>query len=89
MAGKFLRRAAIVDLVKSEHRTNAQRKRAGLTQHPIQETVCGCPDPDCGGWHSIRTERTILTANEADQALQNSKKRARAANKVKRKRNIR
>jgi hypothetical protein len=84
MAGKFLKRAAIVDLVKSEHRTNAQRKRAGLTQHPIDATVCGCTDPACGGWHEIRTEKTIPTAMEADASLKDNK---RESKKVKRKRN--
>ena len=35
MTGKFLRRGAIVDTIKSEHRTNAIQKRDGLTMHPV------------------------------------------------------
>lgn len=69
MAGKFLKRDAIIDSVKSEHRTNAIRKRGGLEQHPISAHSCGCPDPACGAFHVIRTERLIPTAEEADAAL--------------------
>jgi hypothetical protein len=78
MVGKFLRRAAVVDLVKSEHRTNAIRKRAGLEKHPITATVCGCPDEICGGWHTIRTNRTIPTADEAKQTLAKAQKARKA-----------
>ena len=38
MAGKFLKRDAIIDTVKSEHRANAARKRQDLTKHPIRIT---------------------------------------------------
>ena len=69
MAGKFLRRGAIVDTIKSEHRTNAIQKREGLTMHPVTVTSCGCPDPNCGCWHTIRTERSIATPEEADTDL--------------------
>jgi hypothetical protein len=60
MAGKFLRRGAIIDTLKSEERTNAIQKRNGLTMHPVQVTSCGCPDPNCGAWHTILTERKLL-----------------------------
>lgn len=69
MAGKFLRRAAIVDTVKSEHRTNAIQRREGLTAHPVTVTSCGCPDPACGCFHTIRTERKLPTTEEADALL--------------------
>jgi hypothetical protein len=82
MAGKFLRRGAIVDTVKSEHRTNAIQKRRGLTQHPVTVTSCGCPDPNCGCWHTIQTERVIPTAEEAEAALAADKKARRAAERV-------
>ena len=74
MAGKFLRRDAIVDTVKSEHRTNAIQKREGLTQHPVTVTSCGCPDPICGCFHTIRTERIIPTPEEADKQLAKDKR---------------
>jgi len=83
MAGKFLERGALVDLVKSEHAANARRKRQGLSQHPIRGVVCGCPDPNCGGWHIIETDRTIPTAPEADAALVAEKQARRASNRVK------
>jgi len=64
MAGKFLRPGAIADTVRSEQRTNPIRKRSGKTIHPVQVTSCGCPDPACGAWHTILTERTIPTIKE-------------------------
>ncbi len=79
MAGKFLRRGAIVDTIKSEHRTNAIQKREGLTQHPVTVTSCGCPDPNCGCWHTIRTERTIPTPEQAVERLAQDKKARKAA----------
>jgi hypothetical protein len=74
MAGKFLRRDAIIDSVKSEHRTNAIRKRKGQSRRPITAASCGCPDPSCGAFHIIRKERTIPTAEEADALLAGGKK---------------
>ena len=74
MAGKYLRRGAIVDTIKSEHRTNAIQKREGLTQHPVTVTSCGCPDPNCGCWHTIQTERTIPTPEQAVERLVKDKK---------------
>ncbi|QEG26408.1 hypothetical protein GobsT_11470 [Gemmata obscuriglobus] len=88
MAGKLMKRDAIIDLVKSEHRTNARRRREGLTRHPVVGIVCGCTLPDCGGWHAIVTERTIPTEAEADatlatkQAARKASKRARKATVV-------
>ena len=69
MAGKFLTRGAIIDSVKSEHRTNAIRKRKGLTRYPIRAYSCGCPDPNCGAFHLIRTETRIPTAAECKELL--------------------
>jgi hypothetical protein len=79
MAGKFLRRGAIVDTIKSEHRTNAIQKREGLTRHPATVTSCGCPDPNCGCWHTIRTERTIPTPEQANERLAEDKEARKAA----------
>jgi hypothetical protein len=53
-----------VDVIKSQERTNAIQKREGLTGHPVRFTVCGCPDPNCGGWHTIKTELSIPSAEE-------------------------
>jgi len=79
MAGKFLKRGAIIDLIKSEERTNAIQKRNGLTAHPVRATVCGCPDPDCGGWHTIITERTIPTVQECTTILKQDKAKRKPA----------
>jgi len=73
MAGKFLVRGAIVDLIKSEERTNSIQKREGLTKHPIRATKCGCSTPECGGWHSILTDRTIPTPEECASILKDEK----------------
>lgn len=56
MAGKFMRRDAVIDTIKSEERTNSIQKRNG-TNHPVRTTVCGCPDPRCGAWHTILDPR--------------------------------
>ncbi|MFI4861861.1 MAG: hypothetical protein ACIAXF_14405 [Phycisphaerales bacterium JB063] len=70
MAGKFLKPEAIADTVRSEQRMNAVQKREGLTQHPVTVTSCGCPDPACGCWHTIQTDRTLPTPDECDELIQ-------------------
>jgi hypothetical protein len=77
VTGKFLQRVALIDLRKSEERTNAIRNREGLTAHPVLTTLCGCPDPDCGGWHRIITEVTVPTAEECVQILKAEKSKRR------------
>ncbi|MCC2670306.1 MAG: hypothetical protein K0Q72_2777 [Armatimonadetes bacterium] len=69
MAGKFLGRDAIIDTVKSEERANAIRKRSGLERHPIHAYACGCPDPNCGAFHTIDTDHTIPTPEECAKRL--------------------
>jgi hypothetical protein len=64
VSNPFLGRSAIVDIIKSKERTNAMQKRQGLTNHPVRFTVCGCPDPNCGGWHTIETDRTVPSAED-------------------------
>jgi hypothetical protein len=64
MSRPFLGRSAIVDVIKSKERTNAIQKREGLTDRPVSFTVCGCPDPDCSGWHTIEQDRTIPSRDE-------------------------
>lgn len=80
MSCPFLGRSAIVDIIKSKERTNAIQKREGLTDRPVRFTVCGCPDPNCGGWHTIETDRTVPSTDEctaiikADNSARKSKK---------------
>ena len=82
MAGQFLSRCAIVDTLASERAANAVRRRRGLSRHPITATVCGCPDPCCGAFHTIREDRSIPTAEEADATLHAEKARRRAASRA-------
>ena len=81
MAGKFLRPGAIADTIRSEQRTNAIRKRHGLTKHPVTVTSCGCPDPNCGCWHTIRVERTIPTTEECATLITNDNKKRKISKK--------
>jgi hypothetical protein len=81
MSGKFLKREAIIDTIKSEERMNAFQKRNGLLQHPVRVVSCGCPDPNCGAFHMIITERTIPTVEECTAII---KKDNQTRKKVKR-----
>lgn len=81
MSGKFLRRGAIIDTIKSEERTNAMQKRSG-TRHPVRATSCGCPDPNCGAWHTILSDRSFPTEEEAEETLKASKVATRALRKA-------
>src|SRR4051812_23896605 len=69
MAGKFLKRDAIIDTIKSEERMNALRRRAGLTRHPVHGASCGCSDPGCGAFHWIDRETTIPAPKEVVERL--------------------
>lgn len=80
MTGKYLRRGAIIDTVKSEERTNSIQKRNGM-RHPVRVTSCGCPDPNCGAWHTILEDRTLPTSEEATATLK-ADKTARKTKKV-------
>ncbi|MGV3722292.1 MAG: hypothetical protein ACO1SX_15405 [Actinomycetota bacterium] len=84
MAGKFLERDAIIDTIKSEERTNALRKRSGLTRHPIRAAACGCSDANCGAFHWIDKERTIPTAEKCTATLSedNEKRKRRKGHDV-------
>ena len=72
MVGKYMRRGAIIDTIKSEERTNAIQKRQG-TRHPVRVTVCGCPDQNCGAWHTIIEDRVLPAADEAALTLKSTK----------------
>lgn len=79
MSNPFLGRRAIVDAVKSNERTNAKQRRDGLTDHPVTFTVCGCPDANCAGWHTIETDRKVPSGEECVAILKADNK-ARKAN---------
>lgn len=69
MTGKFLKRGAIIDTIKSEERINALQKRAGKTNHHVDVVSCGCPDENCGAFHILRSERPLPSREEAEQTL--------------------
>ena len=69
MSKPFLGRGAIVDAIKSRERTNSRQKREGLTEHPVRFTVCGCNDPNCAGWHTIETDRTVPSPEQCVEIL--------------------
>ena len=83
MSRPFLGRSAIVDIIKSLERTNAIQKREGLADHPVRFTVCGCPDPNCGGWHTIEVDRKVPTPDECDKLIKaNNQDRKRKLRKA-------
>jgi len=70
MSGKFLKRNAIIDTIKSEEKTNSLQKRNGKVRYHVDTVPCGCPDDNCGAFHKIRTDRPLPTPREADETLQ-------------------
>jgi hypothetical protein len=69
MSKPFLGRAAIIDVIKGRERTNAMQKREGLTDHPVRFTICGCPSPNCAGWHTVEMDRRVPSPEECAQII--------------------
>ena len=69
MVGKFLKRGAIVDTIKSGERMIAVQKRSGKTMYHVDVVSCGCPDENCGAFHVLREDRPLPTAQEALDTL--------------------
>ncbi len=89
MAGKFLGRGEIADLARQLDRTRSVQKREGLAKHPTRAVVCGCPDPNCGGWHVVDTSRTILTEDDSQCSLaEHNKEKSKAKRYLKQQRNL-
>ena len=82
MAGKFLKRGAIIDTKKSEERMNAQQKRAGRARYHVRVTSCGCPDPKCGAFHVLDSTRPLPNAAEAVATLKGNKAQRKLATRV-------
>ena len=70
MVGKFLRRNAIVDTIKSEERMNSLQARTGKRWYHVDAVHCGCPDDNCGAFHVTRSDRPLPSPSEADATLQ-------------------
>ncbi len=81
MTGKFLKRGAIFDTIKSEERMNAVQKRAGKTRHHVDVVSCGCPDENCGAFHILRSERPLPSIEEAEQTLLVTRQQRKSARK--------
>lgn len=79
MVGKFLERDAIIDTIKSEERTNARQNRSGKPKHHVGVTSCGCPDPNCGAFHTIELERPLPTEQEALETLRKNRQNRKAS----------
>lgn len=48
---------------------NAQQKRNGKIRYHVDTVPCGCPDPNCGAFHRLRTDRPLPTTEEAKATL--------------------
>ncbi len=81
MTGKFLKRGAIIDTIKSEERMNALQRRAGKTKHHVDVVSCGCPDENCGAFHILRSERPLPSREEAEQTLLVNRQQRKSARK--------
>ena len=82
MAGKFLRRRAIVDTIKSDERMNALQKRSGRVLYHVDVVSCGCPDENCGAFHILRANRPLPSAQEAMDTLLARKRQRKATSKA-------
>lgn len=69
MSGKFLKRNAIIDTIKSEEKMNSMQARDGGTRYHVDTVACGCPDDNCGAFHVKRTDRPLPSRSEADATL--------------------
>jgi len=75
MTGKFLTPGEIADLKRSQDKVRSLQKREGTTEFHSELIVCGCPDPDCGGWHVVVKERPLPNENTAKTLLAADNKR--------------
>jgi hypothetical protein len=82
MAGKFMKRAAVIDTLKGSEAVNSRQKRDG-TKFAVRTVQCGCPDPGCGAFHVIEKARPLPTQEQAEATL---KLKKRAGNERKRSR---
>jgi hypothetical protein len=69
MVGKFLKRNAIIDTLKSAEKVNSMQARRGKERYHVDTVPCGCPDDNCGAFHVERTDRPLPSATEADATL--------------------
>jgi hypothetical protein len=75
MTGKFLTPGEIADLKRSQDKTNSLQKREGTVKFHTNLIVCGCPDPNCGGWHTVVKERPLPSESLVKEILKADNKR--------------
>ena len=78
MPGKYLTPGEISDLKRSQDKINSLQKREGKSDFHTELTVCGCPDPNCGGWHTIDLDRPLPTETAADNLLKADNRRSKS-----------
>lgn len=79
MSGKFLTPGEIADLKRSQDKVNSLQKREHTTEFHTELTVCGCPDPNCGGWHTVVKSRPLPNPHKAEEILKADNKRKKRA----------
>ena len=78
MTGKFLTPGEIADLKRSQDNVNSLQKREGTTDFHTHLIVCGCPDPNCGGWHTVDKGRPLPNEQVSTDLLKADNKRPKA-----------
>ncbi|WP_369942321.1 hypothetical protein [Xanthomonas medicagonis] len=78
MAGKFLKRGDIVDVIKSAERNNALQRRIGLPSRALRFIPCSYADPDCGSLQTIDLAHTRPAMQGCDPLIRTDNK-ARAS----------
>lgn len=81
VVGKFLKRGAIIETIKSEERTNALQCRSGQTRYHVDVVSCGCPDDNCGAFHRVHKNRPLPSGADADQTLASDQRQRKIAKK--------
>jgi hypothetical protein len=75
MSGKFLMPGEIADLERSQDKINSLQNREKTKGFHTDLVVCGCPDPNCGGWHTVDLSRPLPTTETAELTLKIKKNR--------------
>lgn len=76
-----MRRAAVVYTLKGLEAVNSRQKRE-KTHFAVRTVQCGCPDDNCGAFHTIETHRPLPTTEEAVKTLRDKKKLQKLASKT-------
>jgi hypothetical protein len=74
MSGKYLTSGEIADLKRSQDKVNSLQNREKTKGFHTELIVCGCPDPNCGGWHTVDASRPLPSAEAAVSTLKKRKK---------------